>query len=101
MQFTCGGGTNTAPLDGRRSAENVQSKLKKALPARTISMLHPDANMIQFGRSESFLNGLKLAVDLWHVKFKVTASGMHRARWVEDQAGIEQVRRSLESRVLS
>ncbi|KAK8217552.1 hypothetical protein M8818_001310 [Zalaria obscura] len=67
----------------------VQTKLRGVLSARTISMLHPDTDMIQFGRSESFINGLKLAVDLWQAKFKVTASGMRRPQWAETAEDIQ------------
>lgn len=68
----------------------VRSRLRPVLPAKIVSFLNPDTRMIQFGRSESFLGGLKLAVDMWKVKFKITESGMRRARWVDSQEEIQQ-----------
>lgn len=68
----------------------VQSKLRTVLTAKNISFLNPDSRMIQFGRSESFTNGLKLAVDMWRVKFKVTASGVRRAHWADAPGEIQQ-----------
>ncbi|GAB7349224.1 hypothetical protein MBLNU459_g8388t1 [Dothideomycetes sp. NU459] len=68
----------------------VQSKLRPLLTPKIISFLNPDTRMIQFGRSESFLSGLKLAVDLWRARFKITESGMRRSNWVESPQEIQQ-----------
>ncbi|PNS15076.1 hypothetical protein CAC42_2305 [Sphaceloma murrayae] len=64
------------------SISSVECSLRGILSAKIIGMLNPDTNWVQLRQSESFLEGLKQAVDIWSKRFKVTAFGLHRAKWV-------------------
>ncbi|KAF1349659.1 hypothetical protein BDV97DRAFT_352114 [Delphinella strobiligena] len=68
----------------------VQSKLKPVLSLKTIGLLHPREDLIQFSRSENFINGLRLAVDTWQARFRVIDSGMRQPRWADTPDEIKQ-----------
>lgn len=50
--------------------------------------MNPDPDHNQLRRSDSFLDGLRLAVDVWRAKYQVTASGMVKPQWAENDADI-------------
>jgi len=56
--------------------------------------LHPKEDLIQFSRSEKFIDGLKLAVDLWRAKFRVVDSGMRKSQWADSPDEIKKVTKS-------
>lgn len=68
----------------------MQSALKSFLSSRIISSLNPRSDLHQLRRSDLFLDGLKLAVDLWRVKYTVTVSGMRRPFWSDEPAAIKE-----------
>ncbi|GAM89924.1 hypothetical protein ANO11243_079640 [Dothideomycetidae sp. 11243] len=63
------------------NAAPVESQLRGVLSAKIIKLLHPDPAWVQLRQSDSFLEGLRTAVDVWNAKFKVRTSGLCKARW--------------------
>ncbi|GAB7338016.1 hypothetical protein MBLNU457_4386t1 [Dothideomycetes sp. NU457] len=68
----------------------VEAKLRPVLSPRIIGLLNPKSEWPQLRRSDSLMDGLKLAVDLWRAKFNVTDSGMQRSYWLDDDQEIKQ-----------
>lgn len=60
----------------------VERSLRGVLSAKIIGLLNPKSNT-QLRQSESFLEGIKLAVDIWRAKFKITSFGLHRPKWAQ------------------
>ncbi|KAF2149294.1 Rad4-domain-containing protein [Myriangium duriaei CBS 260.36] len=69
----------------------VESQLRGVLGAKVIKLLHPDRNWVQLRQSDSFLEGMKLAVDIWRKKFKINASGLCKAKWVDDAGDLDEM----------
>ena len=44
-------------------------------------LLKPDPSWTQFDRTNSFLDGLKKAGQIWNAKFRISESGMRRPQW--------------------
>ena len=62
--------------------EVVQRHLRsKILSKRTRSYLNPKTSDSQFQRNRSFMDGLTQASEAYRGVFKITATGMRRARW--------------------
>ena len=71
--------------------EVVHRNLQPLLAAKTEAWLRPDPTGSQFDRNRVFLEGLQQAMEQFKARFRVTASGMRRARWaIEDGADAPQ-----------
>lgn len=69
----------------------VQRSLKPLLGDKTLHYLHPSSNLSQFGRAESLKRGLDQAAVLWRIKWTITARGLRRALWAENEEDIQNV----------
>lgn len=76
--------------DGR-----VQDALRILLTDKIVKYLNPSPNLSQFGRSESLKNGVKMAMELFALKFKITEKGLRRALWAENPTHLDDVCRIL------
>lgn len=65
--------------------------MRTVLSARIISMLNPRSDLPQLRRTDLFMDGLKLAADLWKAKFTVTQSGMFKANWLDSEGALREV----------
>ena len=61
------------------------------LTDKMVRYLNPGLNLSQFGRSESLKNGIKMVMDMFHAKFRITERGMRRALWAEEPAYLDSV----------
>ncbi|KAL1306140.1 hypothetical protein AAFC00_004252 [Neodothiora populina] len=66
------------------NSDEVHSRLRGVLPLKVVGLMHPREDLIQYSRSESFINGLKIAVEIWESRFRVTENGMRRPQWADD-----------------
>ncbi|KAF2227510.1 hypothetical protein BDZ85DRAFT_187797 [Elsinoe ampelina] len=73
------------------SIKQVETSLRRILSAKVVALLNPQSNLVQLRQSESFLEGLKLAMDIWNRKYKVITFGLHRPKWA-DPDELSQVR---------
>lgn len=62
----------------------VQRHLRKWLPKKTSSYLKHNPEFSQFQQNRSFMDGLQQASEAWRGAFRITTSGMRRARWTTD-----------------
>lgn len=65
--------------------DEVQKNLKQMLPKQTRLLLNPKESMPQFTRSTTFIDGLKQAMEIFARNFKITAPGLRRPYWAEDE----------------
>ena len=70
-------------INGWCNNEAVQRHLRPMLPTKTLSYLNPRSDDSQFQRNRSFMDGLLQASDAFRGQFRVNASGIRRARWVD------------------
>ena len=61
----------------------VHEHLLELLPKKTASYLTYSPEHSQFQQKRSFMDGLQQACEVWRGAFKITASGIRRARWSE------------------
>lgn len=59
---------------------------------KIVSYLNPNEKFSQFQRTRSFLDGLNQAVEVFKLHFKVTARGMGRSYWAENEDKLAGVR---------
>ncbi|KAL9628805.1 MAG: hypothetical protein Q9204_005649, partial [Flavoplaca sp. TL-2023a] len=69
---------------------NGQKALYRRLPKQIVSFLNPDEQYSQFRQDESFREGLKKACDYFRDVFTVTARGMSRSHWTDDDSNPPQ-----------
>jgi xeroderma pigmentosum group C-complementing protein len=69
----------------------VQGTLKKLLTKQMIDCLKPKESYTQFGKAESVKKGLALICQMWESKFNITAKGMQRTYWAENEREIQAV----------
>lgn len=84
-----------AHLDRRNewcNDEDVKRSLKPLLDKKMLTFLKPKTNLSQFGRTESLKRGLSQVSFMWRTKFNVTARGIRRALWADDEKDIQNVR---------
>ncbi|TVY35721.1 DNA repair protein [Lachnellula occidentalis] len=67
----------------------VQKSLRPLLDKKMMAFLRPKADMSQFGRAESVKRGLEQAGIMWRKKFRVTARGVRRALWADDEKDLQ------------
>ncbi|KAI9765446.1 MAG: hypothetical protein M1840_007405 [Geoglossum simile] len=70
----------------------AQAALKQLLTPRTVGLLNPDPRKTQFQRTTLFTAGLTEASSLWASKFKITARGMKKATWTDDEEKLKNYR---------
>jgi xeroderma pigmentosum group C-complementing protein len=70
----------------------VQRTLKRLLDKKIIKFLTPSTDLTQFQRMNSLKRGLEDISLLWRKNYKVTARGMRRALWAENEKDLENVR---------
>lgn len=69
----------------------VQRILKSLLTKQMVECLKPKESYTQFGKAESVKRGLSLVTKMWESKYSVTARGMQRPFWAENDQEIRQV----------
>lgn len=72
----------------------VQKSLKPLLDKKTLMLLTPRSDLSQFAQAESLKRGLDQAATMWRTKFKITARGMRRALWADDEKHLQDVSNS-------
>ncbi|OKL60866.1 hypothetical protein UA08_03363 [Talaromyces atroroseus] len=65
--------------------DEVQKFLKRMLTKQTIALLNPKESMHQFSRSTTFIDGLKQASEIFSRRFRITAPGLRRPHWTENE----------------
>ena len=71
--------------------EDVQASLQPLLNKKMLTFLLPKSSLSQFGRTESLKRGLDQACTMWKSKYSITARGMQRALWAEDESDLQRV----------
>jgi xeroderma pigmentosum group C-complementing protein len=71
--------------------KEAQSALRSLLTKQMIECLRPKESYTQFGKAESVKKGLALVAKMWESKYSITAKGMHRAYWAENEREIKEV----------
>ncbi|CAG7931422.1 unnamed protein product [Penicillium olsonii] len=71
-------------------SDNLQNFVKKMLPKKVITLLHPDEHKPHYIRSTNFMDGLNQAGDAFARRFRVTKPGMKRAHWAEDETRMKE-----------
>jgi xeroderma pigmentosum group C-complementing protein len=69
----------------------VQSTLKPLLNKQMMECLKPKESYTQFGRAESVKKGLSLVTKMWESKFGISAKGMQKPFWAENEQEIRDV----------
>jgi xeroderma pigmentosum group C-complementing protein len=73
------------------SDSEVQSSLKPLLTKKMLTFLRPREDLSQFGRADSLKRGLDDVAKLWRTKFSITARGMRRSLWADDEKDLHNV----------
>ena len=83
--------SSTALVLGWLTEMLPQESLRSLLTKRAASYLRPSKKLSQFQRSRSFMDGLEQASEIWKLNFKITARGLQRARWADDEQELKMV----------
>ncbi|CAG8191601.1 unnamed protein product [Penicillium salamii] len=70
--------------------DELQDFVKKMLPKKVITLLHPDEHKPHYIRSTTFMDGLNQAGDAFARRFRVTKPGMKRSHWAEDETRLKE-----------
>jgi xeroderma pigmentosum group C-complementing protein len=70
----------------------VKKYLKPLLDKKILTFLKPRSDLSQFGQAESLKRGLEQVSVMWRTKFSITARGMRRALWADDEKDVQNVR---------
>jgi xeroderma pigmentosum group C-complementing protein len=73
------------------SDSEAQSSLKPLLTKKMLTFLRPRSDLSQFGRADSLKRGLDDVAKLWRTKFSMTARGMRRSLWADDEKDLQNV----------
>ena len=73
------------------SDEAVMASLRPLLTKKMIKFLNPSEDLSQFGRTDSLKRGLDDVAKMWRAKYSITARGMRRALWAEDEKDLQNV----------
>lgn len=73
------------------SDSDIQELLKPLISKKVVTLLRPKASLSQFGRAESLKRGLDDLSRLWRTRFSITARGMRRSLWAENENDVRQV----------
>jgi xeroderma pigmentosum group C-complementing protein len=69
----------------------VQSSLKPLLSKKMLTFLKPRSDLSQFGQAESLKRGLEDVSVMWRTKFSITARGLRRSLWADDEKDLQNV----------
>jgi xeroderma pigmentosum group C-complementing protein len=69
----------------------VQRTLKPLLDKKTIKFLRPSGDLTQFGQTNSLKRGIETVNEMWRSKWMITARGIRRALWAEDDKDLQNV----------
>jgi xeroderma pigmentosum group C-complementing protein len=69
----------------------VQSSLKPLVDKKALTFLRPQSNLSQFGRAESLKRGLDQVGAMWRKIFSITARGIRKALWAEEEQDLQNV----------
>ena len=67
----------------------VKAALQQLLTPEIKRLLHPSSKHPQPRRVKAFLDGLKLAKNLWQTRWTITARGLSKAIWTDDAEELE------------
>ena len=70
---------------------DVQELLKPLVNKKMLTFLRPKSSLSQFGRAESLKRGLDDLSRLWRARFRITARGMRRSLWAEEEKDLHKV----------
>ena len=73
------------------SDSEVQSSLRPLLTKKMLTFLRPRSDLSQFGRADSLKRGLDDVAKLWRTKFSITARGIRRSLWADDEKDLQNV----------
>lgn len=73
------------------SDPDVQASLKPLLTKKMITFMNPREDLSQFGRADSLKRGLDDVAKMWRTNFRVTARGMRRVLWADDEKDLQNV----------
>ena len=71
------------------SDSDAQTSLKPLLTKKMLTFLNPREDLSQFGRTDSLKRGLEDVAKMWRTKFNITARGMRRALWADDEKDLQ------------
>ena len=72
---------------------DVHNSLRPLLDKQMLKFLRPKSSLPQFGRTDSLKRGLEQVAVMWRTKFSITARGLRRALWADDEKDLQNVRR--------
>jgi xeroderma pigmentosum group C-complementing protein len=70
---------------------DVHASLKPLLDKKMLTFLSPRPDLSQFSRADSLKRGLEQVSVMWRTKFSITARGMRRALWADDERELQNV----------
>jgi xeroderma pigmentosum group C-complementing protein len=70
----------------------VHSSLKPLLDKKMLQFLRPKSDLSQFGRAESLKRGIDQVSTMWRKRFTITARGIRRGLWADDEKDIQNVK---------
>jgi xeroderma pigmentosum group C-complementing protein len=73
------------------SDSDAQDSLKPLLTKKMLTFLNPREDLSQFGRADSLKRGLDDVAKMWRTKFSITARGVRRALWADDEKDLQNV----------
>lgn len=73
------------------SDSDAQNSLKPLVSKKMLTFLNPREDLSQFGRTDSLKRGLDDVAKMWRTKFSITARGIQRALWADDENDLQNV----------
>ncbi|CZT45852.1 related to xeroderma pigmentosum group C complementing factor (homolog to excision repair protein RAD4) [Rhynchosporium secalis] len=70
----------------------VQKSLRPLLDKKMLTFLRPKESLSQFGRTDSLKRGLDSVAVMWRTRFSITARGLRRALWADDEKDLQNYR---------
>lgn len=70
----------------------VHKTLRPLLDKKMLTFLRPKSSLSQFGRTDSLKRGLDQVAIMWRTRFSITARGLRRALWADDEKDLQNVR---------
>ncbi|KAH6713868.1 hypothetical protein BKA61DRAFT_518764 [Leptodontidium sp. MPI-SDFR-AT-0119] len=67
----------------------VQKSLRPLLDKKMLTFLRPKSTLSQFGQADSLKRGLDQVAIMWRTKFSITARGLRRALWADDEKDLQ------------
>jgi xeroderma pigmentosum group C-complementing protein len=68
---------------------DVHASLRPLLDKKMLTFLSPRPDLSQFSRADSLKRGLEQVSVMWRTKFSITARGMRRALWADDERDLQ------------